>query len=57
MPVSQLEQRAGKTQNEGEKGGRGRSTKCYRCYLTLDLGGKKIPGNLPVMCKYQKIAS
>jgi hypothetical protein len=57
MPVSQLEQRAGKTQNEGEKGGRGRSTKCYRCYLTLDLGGKKIPGNLPVMCKYQKTAS
>lgn len=39
MPVSQLEWRAGKTQNKG-KGEEEGNRKGYRCNFSLDRGGK-----------------
>lgn len=51
MPVSQLEWRAGKTQNKGERREE-ENRECYRCYFSLDRGGEHILGNYQPFLSY-----
>ena len=53
MPVSQLEWRAGKRQNKGEKGRRRATERCYRCYFSLDEGRGQREGGERIQKNYQ----